>query len=184
MILTAFRLLLGAIFLASSVGKADEPRRFVATIAAFNLIPRAWTRSIALTLICAESVVAILLLIGWQSRVVAFLCGLLLVIFTVAIGLNLLRGHNDLECGCFGEKHAQKINLRLIGRNLVLLVVTFCITLWGGGLLTLDSHPFLWKRLLMAEMFLPFLLVCAGALILFPLVRQLYSLLLLMHLEE
>lgn len=184
LILTLLRLLLGCIFMASSVSKANEPARFAFTLATFKLISTAWVQPVAFLLILAESVIAILLLLGWQSRLAATLCGSLLAIFTFVIGLSLLRGHNDLECGCFGAHHAQKINLKLIGRNILLLMAALCIMLWGGGLLALDSHPLLWKRLLIAEMLMPFILVCAGAFILFLLVRQLYRLLLFIPLEE
>ena len=184
LILIACRLTLGAVFLASSVSKVKQPRLFSAEVVAYKLIPNKWSWPIALTLMSMELVVAVLLLIGWQSRLAAFLGGLLLVIFTIAIGFNLLRGRADLECGCFGKKNAQKIGLRLIARNLILLIVAVCITLWGGSLLSLDNQPFLWKRLFMMELFLPLILVCVGTIMFFLLTRRLYRLLLLTHLEE
>jgi uncharacterized membrane protein YphA (DoxX/SURF4 family) len=184
LILTAFRLLLGAIFLASSVGKVGEHRRFAATVAALKLIPRTWVRPIALALIGIELVVAVLLLLGWRSQSVSALCGLLLAIFTTAMGISLLRGYTDLECGCFGTRYTEKINLRLIYRNLVLIVVALCIMFGGGGLLTMDSYWPSLKRLFMTGMLLPFMLVFTEALILGLLVHQLYRLLLLIPLEE
>lgn len=184
LILTIFRLFLGIIFLVSFVSKANDTRGFIAILAAFKLIPNAWVQPFAFTLISLESIIAALLLTGWQSRVAAALCGFLLVIFTVALSLSLLRGRSDLECGCFGAKRAQKINLNLISRNIGLLVVAMCIVRWGGGLLALDNHSLVLGQLFIEQEFLPIMLVCAGTLIFTLLVWQLYRLLLLIPLEE
>lgn len=184
LILTIIRLFLGIIFLVSFIGKANEPRRFATTLAAFKLIPNAWVQPVALTLMSLESVVAILLIIGWQTRGAAILCGFLLVIFTFAISLSLLRGQTDLECGCFGAIHSQKINLKLINRNISLLIATICIILWGGGLLALDSYTLIWKKLFLGEVFLPVILIGIGVLILYMLANQLYRLLLIISSEE
>lgn len=184
LVLTIFRLLLGMIFLVSSVSKVSAPRRFANTLIAFRLIPNSWAQPFAIILIGAEAIIAALLLIGWQSRISAGLCGFLLVIFTVAIGLNIIRGRTDLECGCFGLRHAQQVNFNLVGRNVLLLSMAICIMLWGGGLLALDNHPLVWKRLFAEEILLPGILACAGTLFLILLIRQLYRLLLVIYLEE
>lgn len=102
LILTIFRLLLGSIFLVSFVGKASERYHFVDVLATFKLIPSSWLQPVAGSLII---IVAIMLLLGWQSQAAAALCGFLLIIFTIVVGLSLIRRHPDLECGCFGVKH-------------------------------------------------------------------------------
>jgi phosphate starvation-inducible membrane PsiE len=95
-----------------------------------------------------------------------------------------MRKHTDLECGCFGVKHNQKISIKLVSRNFLLLTMALCIMLWGGGLLTLDSRPLIFERLSIDGTFLPLMLTCLGALVLILLVRQLLRLVLLMPLEE
>lgn len=184
LVLTFFRFLLGTIFLSSFVGKASEPRRFATTLVDFKLIPGASAQPLAYFLISSELVIGILLLMGWQTRAAAVLCGGVLIIFTVAVALNLMSGHTNLECGCFGAKNAQKINLQLVSRNVSLTIVAFCIAIWGGGLMTLDDYPLVLQKLLMAEMLLPFMLVCVGASILVMLVQKLYRLLRWMTLEQ
>ena len=182
--LTFFRLLLGVIFLSSFIGKAGQPRRFATTLAAFNLIPSASVQPIAFILIGTEAVIGSLLLVGWQTRAIAVFTGIMLILFTAVIALSLMRGYTNLECGCFGAKHTQKVNYQLVGRNVALLIVAFCIAIWGGGLMSLDNHPLVWERSLMTEILLPFVLICAGASIFAVLVRQLYRMLQRMTLEE
>lgn len=182
-ILAAARLVLGVVFLVSSISKAGKPRRFTAIIAAFRLMPRAWVHAITFILIGVEFVVAVLLIIGWQSRVIAVLCGLLLIVFTIAVIINLLRGRTDLECGCFGAWHTQKLNIKLVSRNFAFLAMASCVALWGGGSLTLDEYRFSLKEAFVTEILLPFALIFAGGLILALLVDRFYRLLLLIRLE-
>ncbi|OQY87405.1 MAG: hypothetical protein B6D38_12635 [Anaerolineae bacterium UTCFX1] len=68
LILTIFRLLLGPIFLVSFIGKASERHHFIDVLATFKLIPSSWLQPIAGSLIIGELIVAIMLLLGWQSQ--------------------------------------------------------------------------------------------------------------------
>ncbi len=184
LLLTVFRFLLGSIFLVSSVSKANDARHFVNTLVSFKLFPTSWAQPFTVIIIGMELIVAALLLMGWQSRIAASLCGFLLLIFTVVICLSLMRGYTDLECGCFGSRHARKVNFNAVGRNIFFLVMALCIMLWGGGFWALDNYSFVWKKSFASEVFLPIALACVGILILTLLVRCLYFLLQLMRLEE
>ncbi|MCI0555123.1 MAG: DoxX family membrane protein [Anaerolineae bacterium] len=178
------RLLLSMIFFTSSINKIRQPQQFITAIASYDLLPKTWHKSLAITIICVEVAVSILLFLGWQSRTAAMLCILILFGFSCAIGINLIRGRTNLECGCFGRKHTQKISFGLIVRNLILAVAAYFVMQSGGGLLSLDSYPLFWARLLATQTILPFMFICVGISILFLLVRQLYRLLLLTPLEE
>ncbi|MDQ3006064.1 MAG: DoxX family membrane protein [Chloroflexota bacterium] len=178
------RLFLSMIFFLSAIDKIQRPQQFIETISLYNLLPKTWSKSIAFAIISLELVLAILLLAGWQSRIVAEICLLLVIVFSCAVGINLIRGRTHIGCGCFGSNHSAKINLRLIGRNLILIVAAIYAMLWGGGALALDSYPLVLERLLTAETLLPFILICLGGFLLFLLIRRLYGLLLLMPAED
>ncbi len=183
--LTFFRLLLGTVFLSSFIGKANQPRRFAATLAAFNFIPTASVQLIAFTLIGTEAVIGSLLLVGWQTRVIALVSGIMLLLFIAVIVLSLMRGNTNLECGCFGAKHTQKISHQLIVRNIALLIVSVCIATRGGGLMMLDDYPLIWESLLMGDRpLIPIVLVCVGMSFLVALVLKLYYLLKRTTVEE
>jgi uncharacterized membrane protein YphA (DoxX/SURF4 family) len=183
-LLACLRLSLGVVFMISTLGKVRAPRSFAATVASFNLLPRAWARSVALLLIGTEAVIAVPLLIGWHSQLAAATCALLLTIFIFAVGINLLRGRRDLECGCFGAKLAHKINLRHIGSQSALLAMALCVALGGGGLLSWDRPESGSLHLPVIEDVLPLVLALTGLCILFRLRRQLHRLFLLWSLRE
>lgn len=178
------RVLLASVFFTSVFYKFRQPQHFVETISSYNLLPNALHKPIGFTVIGLEATISILLFIGWHSRTAAILSALLITVFSCAIGINLIRGRTNLDCGCFKAKQARKISLKLIGRNIVLLMVALCIILWGGGVMSLDSNPLVWKKLLVTEILLPFMLVGVGISMLYLLVRQLSRLLSLTPLEE
>ena len=103
-----FRLLLSAIFLASSLGKIRNPRQFAKTIAEYQLVPTILSYSTAVTLIALEAFLAFLLLVGYQIRFVAAISALLFLIFAIAISINLMRKRTNINCGCFGSKKIKK----------------------------------------------------------------------------
>lgn len=178
-VLTCLRLLLGAVFLFSALGKARGPRHFAATVASYRLLPLAWTQPVAFLLIGAEAVVGVLLLMGWYTRAAASACALLLVVFTLAVGTNLVRGRKELECGCFGARVAHRIGVRhLLGQSLLLLAA-LCVALWGGGPIPFGDAGLGRQSLRALQDALPVVLALAGLWMLVRLTRQLRRLLLL-----
>lgn len=179
LLLTVFRVFLGMIFLISSLIKMRDPISFRNNISAYQLISRRWTNFIAYGLIIVEVVLSILLLIGWQSQIVAAFTAILLVIFIVAMGITIRKGKKNLDCGCFGTKYPQKISFKLIFRNFVFLILALVISFYGGGFLTID-HRFLVvnKEWLSIRIITPYFLIGVGIFIVNQLIRQLYKLVL------
>jgi uncharacterized membrane protein YphA (DoxX/SURF4 family) len=179
-LLLAFRGLLGAIFLASGILKARKPNQFVRAVAAYRLLPAGWIRPLAYTLLGIEIVVGILLLSGWQVQAAAALCTILLLCFSCAIAINLARGRTNINCGCFGVGHEQRINRSLLARDLLLLIPAIGVTIFGGGILTIDNQNAVVKEFPLLSGFiqsiLPSLLSMAGLFQAYRLVDQLLRL--------
>jgi len=181
LVLALLRVLLSVVFIISSVSKMAQPKRFAATITSFKIIPSTLAQPAAFALIGAEAAIAILLLIGWQTRFFALLYAILMLIFMVAVSLNILRGKKDLDCGCFGAKQRSKVNFKLLLKEFGLFVIALCLVKWGGGYFYWEKETFtllsIWVRV-------PFLLLCGGIVLLKQLLSQLHSILLLKPLEE
>ena len=67
--------------------------RFIAYTGQLNwFLPKATIPTLAIAATCAETLVGVLLVLGWQTRIAAFLSGLLLLLFavtmTVALGVK------------------------------------------------------------------------------------------------
>lgn len=177
-VLLFFRLFLSIVFFVSAIDKVRQFQQFTTTITAYRLLPETWSKSLAFTITGTEISVSVLLFMGWQSQIAAFVSIFMLFIFSIAMGINLIRGHTDLECGCSGTKNAQKISLGLVGRNIALSMVAASILVWGGGLIALDNLPF-WGIVSGTEQLLPIALVLVGASCLTVLFLQLIRLLMM-----
>ena len=182
-VLLFVRLFLSIVFFVSAIDKVRQFQQFTTTITAYRLLPETWSKSLAFTITGTEISVSVLLFMGWQSQIAAFVSIFMLFIFSIAMGINLIRGRTNLECGCSGAKHAQKISLGLVGRNIALSMVAASILVWGGGLIALDNLPF-WGIVSGTEQLLPIGLVLVGASCLTVLFLQLIRLLMMSSEEE
>ncbi|MCS6910890.1 MAG: DoxX family membrane protein [Anaerolineales bacterium] len=142
-------------------------------------------RRFAVVLPWLELALGLMLVLGVGTRVAAALSALLLFTFIFAVGINLRRGRKDLNCGCGGARHSQKIGGRLIARNLGLILLALPPAIGG------QDHPlvagwlgqglaYLLLELVLAERGLPFALTLCGLLMLVLLGRQMRR---LVHME-
>ncbi len=111
---------LGAIFLAGAHAKWRERHVFVAVVQAYGLLPVPLVTVFSFCVMLAEFGVGLAL---WWPPLwpVAQLAGVaLLAVVTGAVGVNLLRGRTDIDCGCGGASGDQQLSWALVGRNAVL----------------------------------------------------------------
>lgn len=187
-ILTFLRLILASVFLLAGVEKVREPRLFVRQVAAYHVLPSALVKPLAYALPWGEILLAVTLLAGFEMKVSAGISTSLMVAFSLLIGINLVRGRKDIDCGCFGVRHPEKISLKLLGRDLLFLLFSLVLLRYGGGLLTLDEVDLAFKSFLLIDVglmfFLPLLLIGSGVYLVFCLIRQLGRLLQLWVMEQ
>ncbi len=97
----------GLVFLAACLPKIIQPAEFAVAIYRYQLLPHSLINVLAvflpwLELVCAAS----LCFIPRLRRSALILVMLMLVVFTVAISINLYRGI-DIACGCFSVNAAK-----------------------------------------------------------------------------
>lgn len=116
------RLVLGGVFIYASLDKIAHPADFARIIHNYKLFP-AFSIYLAATVIpWVEMIAGIFLVIGVFPRAAAGALSLLLVIFAVALTINLVRGL-DFNCGCFSATAIGKSDpLGLILRDILLLI--------------------------------------------------------------
>lgn len=120
MIVLVARLLLAAVFALSAFGKLGRRPQTESTLAAFG-VPARLHRPVAVALPLAELAIALALLPAVSAPYAGVAALLLLVAFTVAVGLALARG-DAVDCNCFGSLRASRITGWTLARNLALLV--------------------------------------------------------------
>lgn len=123
-VISALRILIGAVFVYAGQAKIQEPAAFAENIASFRLLPSALVNLMAIGLPPFEILLGLLLMTGWRCRRTAFCALLASGVFLLALVSAWMRGI-PVECGCFGTgtggvAHAPPVWL-LIGRDLLLL---------------------------------------------------------------
>ncbi|MCP5050537.1 MAG: DoxX family membrane protein [bacterium] len=117
------RLLLGGIFIAASIDKITHARAFSDIVYNYQLLPEMFIYVWAITLPWLEFISGILLVTGIYKRAAASMLGGLLVIFIIAISINLIRGI-EFDCGCFStlasESSIEPVTILI--RDILLLI--------------------------------------------------------------
>ena len=127
-LLLASRLLLAAVFAVAALAKLADREGSRQAVVAFGA-PRPLAAPLALALPLAELAVAVLLLPAATALAGALGALGLLLLFSAAIALNLVRGREP-ECHCFGQLHSAPAGPRTLVRNGLLAVVA-ALTLAG-----------------------------------------------------
>ena len=98
---------LGVFFIVAALPKIADPPSFAHMVYNYRLLPGPLVNLAALTMPWAELLMGVALICGIWRRTAASLVGVLLVVFIVAVSVNLLRG-NAIDCGCFDVADAGK----------------------------------------------------------------------------
>jgi hypothetical protein len=112
----------GLVFLQAALAKLRHRELLSGVIANYRLLPSALVGPAALLLAPAELAVALGLLLGGQA-LAALVAIALLVIFAAAMGINIIRGRREIDCGCGRSQLRQPLSWLLVVRNLVLAAI-------------------------------------------------------------
>src|SRR5947209_4997139 len=129
------RLALAAVFAAAGTAKLAD--RDGAQKAALDFgAPRRLAAPLAVALPVAELGVAILLLLAGSARAAAVGAVALLVLFSAAIAVAVLRGRAP-DCHCFGQLHSEPAGWKALARNALLAALAVFVVVAGRN----DAGP-------------------------------------------
>ena len=118
-------LVLSYVFVLAGLHKCRAPAAFAATLANYRILPEGLARQGVYLVPVAEIMTGVALLIPATVQLAALSAGGLLCVYIAAIGINLLRGRRNIDCGCGGPAQKQTISEWMIVRNGLLLVLAF-----------------------------------------------------------
>jgi len=121
--------IVAAILFADAAHKLRAPHRFARQLEDYELLPGGLVGITARLLPVAELMTAIALLLPITRSAGALAAAVLLGAYTVAIAINLARGHRDIDCGCSGPGLERPLGAPLIVRNAVLLGMAALVAL-------------------------------------------------------
>jgi uncharacterized membrane protein YphA (DoxX/SURF4 family) len=113
---------LAALFATAAIHKIRDPRAFLRTFSDYELLPRMLIAPGAIVLVTMELAVAIGLLLDERGSGAGLAALSLLLVYSLAIVVNLLRGRREIDCGCLGPAIHQPLSAWLVLRNLLLAI--------------------------------------------------------------
>ena len=120
-VITAYaQVLLLIVFGAAGWSKLRSLEAFEGVVYNFRILPESVGRPVALVLPVAELAIAAGLIFPATRAVAAAAAIGLLLMFCIAIAINLMRGRREIDCGCFSSTLKQHLSTGLILRNLLL----------------------------------------------------------------
>jgi uncharacterized membrane protein YphA (DoxX/SURF4 family) len=136
------RVLLAAILGIAGYAKFTEPAALQKTaVSAYQILPKSMVAPVAFGLPVLEMALAVMILLGFATRVMAICVGLLFIVFIAGIISVAARGLS-IDCGCFGGggtvSKGQTHYLREVLRDLGFLVLAAWLMLYPRGRLALD----------------------------------------------
>lgn len=142
-LLLGFAIGVGLIFALAGAAHWQHRRLLVGVVGNYRLLPDALVGPVAALLPWGELMVGLAMLQAplVQSpsalaitRMGAAVGGGLLILFGLAMAINLRRGRGHIDCGCGHAELRQPLNLWLVARNLVLALPLLGFALLSPGL--------------------------------------------------
>jgi len=109
---------LALLFASAAVHKARAPVHFAEVLRAYRVLPASLQLSWLVPLL--ELAVATALLLPATRTTAALSGAALLLVYALAMAVNLKRGRRDLACGCGGAHERRPIGAWMVWRNLAL----------------------------------------------------------------
>ena len=122
----------GLMFLLASVHKLTGFGRFRAVLGEYRIMPAFLVPVVAAAVPVLEIVLGLTWLFANEPRIAGLATTGLLVLYTSAIALNLLRGRVHISCGCgFGKsaRGSEVLSWGLVLRNVSLLIAAIAATM-------------------------------------------------------
>ena len=134
-----FRLVLGVTFIYASLDKMANPDQFARIVYNYKILPRFLINIFAVTLPWIEFCAGLFLILGIFTESASLLICFMLVIFVIAISINLYRGIN-LNCGCFSTDPAgKKEGVNLLIKDFVFLYLGIMVFFFNQGFASLST---------------------------------------------
>jgi uncharacterized membrane protein YphA (DoxX/SURF4 family) len=126
------RVYVGGVFIYASMYKIIYPGEFAETIAGYQLVPFWAVNLMALVMPWAELVSGVLMVLGVRTRSAAAMIGGMLVVFSLAILVTLLRDL-PIGCGCFTSVE-EPLGWGTLMRDLIWLAMTLQVYFFPSAL--------------------------------------------------
>jgi hypothetical protein len=111
------------LFAGAAAQKLRSPAHFAEIFAGYRVLPDTAARRLAWLIPCIELAVAAALLWDRGRRMAVISAAAVLIAYASGLGVNLIRGRLDLDCGCGAARDRRTLSAWMVWRNLLLASV-------------------------------------------------------------
>lgn len=122
------RILIGTLFFSSFIEKVKSFGTHRAIVKDYEILPDQLITPFSKFELALQLLTSMLLYLGIWLPFAAVLAASLLGTYSIAIAINLLRGRNEVSCGCGGFAGNHQLSWWLVVRNITLIAIT-CFTI-------------------------------------------------------
>lgn len=134
-----FRFVFACLFLTTAWSKHKKMAEHIGIVRDYQILPPRLTEPFAKAETYIEFTLGVLLLIGLlQPYAAAGSAGMLLV-YTIAIVINLKRGRTEMSCGCGGMAGQHLLSWKLVVRNIALALAGVWVCIANVPIGTIDA---------------------------------------------
>lgn len=108
------------LFTAAVWHKLSDMDAFSEALRAYDIVPTLLEKPVAIILLIMEVLAVVLLMVPAFREIGALLACTLLLVYALAMAINLARGRQLANCGCHFGQQSQPVTRFLVVRNLVL----------------------------------------------------------------
>ena len=130
----AARWILGLTFVYSAIPKILSPDDFARIVYGYDLFPHVLINLIAIIIPFLQLAAGLALIAGFYPRSAAIIINVMLLAFTAALMINIIRGH-EFDCGCFPtaqSKSTSSSEITLV-RDIIYFVLGLQVMLFRGN---------------------------------------------------
>lgn len=131
------RICLSTLFLSAGLSKWNKIFHHQLLVEQYQILPKRFVPLFARAEVWIEILSGVGLLVGITHA--AYAAGILLLMYTIAIIINLLRGRNHISCGCGGLAGDHTLSWWLVTRNLFFFCGALYTTAYGGQLFSVEA---------------------------------------------
>lgn len=138
-IFLVIRFVIFLIFFSSGIEKIKEIEKHEGAVADFKILPSKVVPLFSRIDPVLEIIISVCIFFSLFLKINIFLGLIILIIYTTAIVINLLRGRYKISCGCGGVVGTHNLSWWLVSRNFLIISILMLLLTRDNVLFSLDA---------------------------------------------
>lgn len=141
------QLLIGVLFFTTAINKLQNISRHISIINSYEILPSQFSKIFLICDCLIQLSICVSLILGWNVFIFSIIACILLLVYTLAIIINLSR-KNKINCGCGGLIGDHQISWKMVYRNVLLGIFIVIIGQFAKGVDFNKETLYIWMNVI------------------------------------